>query len=211
MKGDEEVFVNADLKLVTFVILVFVSVIFMTRVIGQTEQARNEPRIEYQVVLPNAMRQKLYQHDADFEVWNQNDYLPSIANSYRYSPRQTPSAVIGDFNGDGIKDAILDGHNKQNSLRIAILSDGTDFNVMEMQKGRLGNPKESSYGMGRGRKEYGFWVFLTLVDGPTEISSPVEQHTLDLENDAFEVSYLEKASRLFYFIDGAWRSYATGD
>lgn len=80
------------------------------------------PRIEYSVVLSSAMASALRFYNPDFMLWGQKNFTPMLVSTYKYSLQSVPSAVIGDFNGDGIIDAVLMGHDKTDELLIAILS-----------------------------------------------------------------------------------------
>lgn len=165
---------------------------------------------EYVVVLPKVMREDLQEYDASFTTWNQNDYIPSLLKYYKFSTKQIPSAVIGDLNGDEILDVVLQGHNKNNDLLICVLSNGKNFKVAEIRKYlRLTDPKKKWLGV-MGHKEYGLWSYLTFTPSG-KVGSPIEEKPLDLKTDAFEFSRYEKASTLYYYKDGRFLEYSTGD
>ncbi len=88
-------------------------------------------------------------YDPDFEVWTQDDYAPGIVRAYNFSLRSTPAAIIGDFNGDGVLDAYLTGHDKTNVINIAVLSSSSaTYTVAEMGRGRLDEIPDYVYAKG---------------------------------------------------------------
>ncbi len=68
--------------------------------------------ISYDVVLSSAMNEALKKRHPDFKIWKQVNFDPEVVKEYRYTFRQAPSVVFGDFNGDNIVDAVLMGYNK---------------------------------------------------------------------------------------------------
>ena len=77
----------------------------------------------WQVDLPPAMEDALDRFDRDFEPWTQGDY-PRGTEAYEFSPRQTPWAVVGDFNGDGRADVAIAGRNDRDASIVFVLSTG---------------------------------------------------------------------------------------
>jgi len=104
---------------------------------------RREPRVliyrsgdrTWRVDLPVAMEDALDRYDRDFEAWNEGDYAAAGLASYDFSPRQTPWAVIGDFNGDGRTDLAIAGRTDRYAVLLFVLSTGRDrFRVVEVQR-----------------------------------------------------------------------------
>lgn len=79
---------------------------------------------EWRVDLPAAMEDALDRLSRDFEPWTDTDYRPSDIDGYDPSPRQTPWAVIGDFNDDGRLDVALAGRDDRDALVVFIVSSG---------------------------------------------------------------------------------------
>jgi hypothetical protein len=144
-----------------------------------------------------------------FQVRREADYLPSLVEEYLFSNHQLPYAVIGDFNGDGKRDVVLQGYDKSNELLIAVLSSNRSHLVMEIARSRLVDPKTEFYSMGD-HNEYGMWVYLTFVPRGI-VDSPFAKHPLKLSTDAFELNYFEKASVLYYLSGQTFQKYITGD
>lgn len=135
----------------------------------------------YKVVLAPGIRDALRNYNPDFKIWEQNEYKPEVIGLYSFSARQSPSAILGDFNGDGYIDAALSGRNKTSSVLLAVLSDSaTSYKVLEI---------------------YQPWFDKTKIDFATPTLSlqpkgsrytygDMEVHTLALANDAIGIQYL---------------------
>ncbi|HEV2642447.1 MAG TPA: hypothetical protein VGT98_07060 [Candidatus Elarobacter sp.] len=109
---------------------------------AQRGRAGDEPRptiyrsasTGWLVDLPPAMEDALDRYDRDFEAWTQRDYQ-RWADGYEFTPRQTPWAVIGDFNGDGRPDVAIAGRNDRDASVVFILSTGrTRYRVVEAER-----------------------------------------------------------------------------
>ena len=169
--------------------------------------AGEAPEIQYQatLLLPEEMQQALDRYDPNFVVWDIEDYLPIAVDWYKFTTRQAMSTVVGDFNWDRIQDAVLSGHNDQNDLLISILSEDDDYRVLEIRRDPLSDPETERYD-----DDYGLWIYLAYIPKQT-IKSPYESKELKLEGDAFEMAYFGKAAVLYYYKDGKFHAYQTGD
>lgn len=98
---------------------------------AQSRRLRDEPRPaiyhaadgSWRVDLPPAVEDALDRYNRDFEQWSEEDYGRQISGA-DFTPRQTPWAVIGDFNGDGRVDIALAGRDDRDALVVIILSSG---------------------------------------------------------------------------------------
>ncbi len=90
--------------------------------------------IDYKINLSTSMTKALQAYNPDFKIWRSAKFNPKLITDYPYKPYQAPSAVFGDFNGDGAIDAVLMGHDKTKELLIAILSKSSkeDYKVVEI-------------------------------------------------------------------------------
>lgn len=84
--------------------------------------------------LPNAATVALAAYDPGFHTWALAAYPPEKLTQYPYSAESMPYAVSGDYNGDGKEDMILAGHNKDANIIVALISTGTGYHVVEVQK-----------------------------------------------------------------------------
>jgi len=83
------------------------------------------------LVLPPAMEKAVSDYDKNFKIWNLRDYPVYITEAYPYSVRSLPYAVKGDFNGDGVDDMVIAGHNNVGNSVITLLSNTTGYFVRE--------------------------------------------------------------------------------
>lgn len=73
-------------------------------------------------------------YDPEFHTWTLAAYPPEKLINYPYSEKSMPYAVSGDYNGDGMADMILAGHNKNANIIVALISAATGYRVVEVQK-----------------------------------------------------------------------------
>lgn len=66
----------------------------------------------------------LDRYDPAFEPWTQDDYPVDALAGYPFSPVQTPWAVVGDFNGDGLTDVAVAGRTDRDAVVLLVLSAG---------------------------------------------------------------------------------------
>lgn len=151
--------------------------------------------------LPPLMRSALVNFDPDFAVWNLSDYDSLLRRWYPYSDKNLPFVALGDFNGDGIQDAVLHGRNKSAAMMICILSTDSAFRVLTVQKWEVSPGWTLSDNLE---------VYLTQV-GRGLIKSGFEPQPLNLTTDAFEIGFFEKAATLYYYKDGRFLQYTTSD
>ena len=190
-----------------------------------------EPRLEARsggpvLVLTTAMEAALKSFDPEFSIHHLADYPPYMwrrgctwspecgRNIYRLNPREAPFAVVGDFNGDGILDVVMDGANRTTMRRIVLLSIGQTFSASEVDV--LGPVSRTNLDFYRSKQgadrdwEDGIDVGLSLAK-PATYRSPYEPQPLVLTTDGFIVSYFEKASGLRYLRNGTWHKFTLTD
>jgi hypothetical protein len=155
------------------------------------------------------MTDAIRRFDPSFAPWSDGDYLPEIREFYRYTERQTPFAVLGDINGDGRIDAVLDGRTRSQNVVLAVLSRPNGYTARVVQQADLIDPKTHWYGSGI-RRQYGKDSFLTHV-GPQRMKSAYETMPLVLRHDAFEINYWERAASVYFYRKGRFQTYTSSD
>lgn len=87
------------------------------------------PRIEFGVSLPPAIEQAVRKIAPGFKIWRQADYPAETIRRYGFSLQSVPSAVLGDFNGDGTLDAVLAGRDRNGPMVLVVLSQGKSYHA----------------------------------------------------------------------------------
>ncbi len=92
------------------------------------------PRIQKDgsLSLNASMRDALRRHDASFRPYTVQDW-PGPGN-YEYGETQIPWALIGDFDGDLIRDVALYGHSGNDEIVVAVLSSHGNARVAEVAR-----------------------------------------------------------------------------
>lgn len=174
-----------------------------------------EPKINkyggsLQLDMGKTVQDAIRSYDPYFEAFGEIDFLPSVREDYKPTVQQTVSGVVGDFNGDKIKDVALFGRNRTNNLILAALSDGKgNYKIVEVDRSSLTDPKRDWIEGPKG-KAPGLWRFLSHVK-PGQLSSPYESRSLALKTDAFEEVYYKKGSVVYYYKDGHFERFTTRD
>ncbi|HOO56184.1 MAG TPA: hypothetical protein PLN69_05125 [bacterium] len=167
------------------------------------------PVITYTVNLTESMKTALEAFDPDFRIWEQADFAPEMLDhAYEFSLKQFPSAVIGDFNNDGIIDVVLFGCDKTESRILAVLSDDETFKVIEVKN--YGKTEAQMRCINGDSNDCKLVTYLTY-SGPGRYESPHEKNALDLATDAFVITYYEAAAELIYFREDKFHEYRTAD
>ena len=189
--------------------------------VARVEMRDREPFL----VMPGAMAAALQQFDPGFRVRRLIDYPPWMwrlgctqspdcsRNLYRPAPGEAPFAVVGDFNSDGIPDAVLDGDSPMHGRRIALLSDRQGFQATEIEEmPRISEAVESSRADGGQFRDWDDGVGVGLsAAAPGVYKSSYEPQPLTLTTAGFLVSYFDKASVLYYLRNGQWHRYTISD
>lgn len=89
-------------------------------------KALNSGKAPSEAKLTPLMQEFLYRFSPDFKLRPLEEYSAKVLEHYCYSPGSSPSAVIGDFNGDGRPDAFLVGYEKDWLAAILLISNGPD-------------------------------------------------------------------------------------
>ena len=88
----------------------------------------------YEIILSSEIEGKIAEYDFDFKPYNIENYTLGLVSLYPFSPYSAPSTIVGDFNGDGKKDVIMDGENRNFIKRIVVISNESGYRVIEIFK-----------------------------------------------------------------------------
>ncbi len=145
--------------------------------------------LAFRVILPAPMAQLLADSVPGFEPWPLAHYDRDLRAWYVVSHRSAPSAVIGDFNGDGVQDLVMEGHDGHRGLRLCLLSVGDAFRLIVLDS----LPYDPTAPDARNSITY------LAFRGPGRIGTNYTDSTMVLRADGFEVGYFEKAAVLYYW------------
>lgn len=190
--------------------------------IGSVDSESTIPRIvavgeTYKLVMPDAMWAALERHAPGFAPFRHEDYaqflLPFLKPSpgktakwsYEITERQVPFAVIGDFNGDNALDVVVNGCSPTRCGPIAVFSRGKGYVAVDLRPGS--KQDEGFQPPIDGLRE----DVLVLVKAGVVRSSGWEPKPLRLKMDAVQEFYWGKGSAIYYYADGVFKRYTTGD
>jgi hypothetical protein len=168
------------------------------------ETSATEPRLEpvgtgYVLRMPTRMHAALQTMAPGFKSFRRGDYGLEVRHFMRIMERATPLfAVIGDFDGDGRKDAVVHGATDSAIVLVAVLNKRSGARTVEIGDARGDLPARA------------LWRYL-VHHPPGTIESPMEARPLQLKNDAFGLISFEKGGVLYYYRDGRFVRYTTGD
>ena len=95
-----------------------------------------DPKYLEEMTLSPQMSEALEQYSPNFVMWQINDYPSERIKYYPYSNKSLPYAVKGDFNGDGIEDMAVAGHDNDSNLILAIMSKEKGWEVLRVHDER---------------------------------------------------------------------------
>jgi len=155
----------------------------------------------FRLLLPSGMRTLLEDSAPGFELWPWQHYDRDVHSWYVISHRTAPSAIVGDFNGDGVQDVVIEGHDRGRVLRLSLLSQDSGFTFIVLQS----YPWDSS-AIDR-HNEISYLAFR----GPGHIGTNYNDEQMVLRTDAFEVVTVDKAAVLYYWNGKAFVEFQTAD
>jgi len=143
-----------------FYIILFAFFLSITNTWAQSDNlilSRNGESIVFN--MPKEMSAAIQKSVPGFRHWNFNDYLPRV--KIEFKGNESPFVVIGDFNHDGVADAILDGADTNRSLVIAVVSNKQTYRIQILEEYDRVEP-ESIKDVENGKIETGFNRFLVF-------------------------------------------------
>jgi hypothetical protein len=139
-------------------------------------------------VLPDTVKRVLQAREPDFVLWKR---------PFDMTCARAPYGAMGDFNGDGVRDVVLNGRNSGEALVVALLSGPAGFSLHDVRRAPLvredGRPRD--------------WGFHFIYYVPKGKYSPncwqeVTRPEVVVETDAFWISQDDHGGPLVYFRDG---------
>ena len=134
-----------------------------------------------------------------FIPWSIADYTQDIQSEYQATSRQLPWAVIGDFDGDGRSDLVLDGHTGERQYRLCLWG-GAD-------SARVAIISDEAFGPSSVPRD-----FVLMYRSPgVHFSNWEDDEYVSLFNDAFLAYYYGKSGGIMYWSQGEWKAFHAVD
>jgi len=137
--------------------------------------------------------------------WTARHYWQPITEYgfFEFNESQAMFAAVGDFSGDGVSDAVVDGAAGSDALRILLISTNDGYSLSEIARRPLGPGEATSTEA---------IEFLSLAS-PDDYSEPayLGSRRVNLLADGFIVTYFEKGATLYYMRDGSWQELTLSD
>jgi hypothetical protein len=149
------------------------------------------------VTLPSDVREEISSKFPGFTPYEQTCFPEYYSGDYRFSSRQAMFAVVADFNGDGRSDVALLGRQGKNELFIGVVSSGQRYQAFLIES----SPSPAECGS--------LEMFLTYAAPGSH--QEFEGRRFRIDNAGVELIYDEKAAELYFWRDGKFQSYNTGD
>jgi hypothetical protein len=153
----------------------------------------------HELVLPASMTRLLAQAHPGFRPWQISDFDPDIQQSYKFTGHQAPWAVIGDFNGDGVTDVVIDGHDDAVAYRICLVSVAGDTAYAALTLETDTYPPRGP----RSRE--------LLHQGPGVVGTNYDDSTLTITTEAFHDYFFEKAAIMYYWQQDHFAKFDSAD
>lgn len=114
----------------------------------EDKDSRNTSCTRQEIDIPERMREALKKWDSDFVLWRSTEYSPYLCLNISTSPALALNAGLGDFNGDGLQDVVVAGHNDRSELLVVVLSQkNAGYKVFPLCSGGIHSTSEQvAYG-----------------------------------------------------------------
>jgi len=165
--------------------------------------------VDYSIYLSTHIQNLIYNLIPKFEIYKAKDLDPIIIKLYEFKTfmpwrpfmaYQTPTAVIGDFNGDNKPDLVVSGRNQKEKIVVALISEKENYRILEVWKSPLFE------------NENRIFHYLTLIT-PTKISEnkKFNRPEINLKTDTFVINFFEKSSSIYIYNGNKFISYQLSD
>lgn len=182
-----------------------------------------KPRIDinYTIVLSSPMIKALNDYDSEFKIYQARHYATWARRLYDYKSYeswsgsymgyQTPSAVIGDFNGDKIADIAVSGVSKKYRAVLVLISNGQNYKVIAVNKGMFEKEYNFNFFFDKKAKSDMCASLELMPRGETIRAEPAyNRPEIKLKTDAFTYGG-EKGSGLYIYENGNFTEYIMSD
>jgi hypothetical protein len=148
------------------------------------------------VRLPRAFARAIEEAAPGFRPFTLDDYADDIRHEYTFTMRQAPWAVVGDFNGDGWCDLVIDGHDATSSYRFCVWG-GAAPKVL-----KLAPPAP---------RQGGVLIAALQYHDPGRVETNFNNESMELFTDGFNDYAWEKAGTLFFWKKDHFEQFVTSD
>lgn len=152
---------------------------------------------EYELVLPETMATAIQEAVPGFRTETLASYDADIQKYYKCTSRQAPWAVVGDFDGDGMEDLIVDGHGGKRYYRLCVWGATADVDTIlgQVEGRQSGRPFNS----------------VLMYAPPGEQGTNFSDDVIFIFVDGYVDYCFEKAGSTWYWKDRAWREFYSSD
>jgi hypothetical protein len=151
----------------------------------------------HELVVPDTMMAAIERKVPGFQVETLASYDDDIQKYYQFTSRQTPWAVLGDFDGDGRQDLIVDGHVGDRFYRLCVWGrvPARVDTLSTKLWGRSGTPFHD----------------VLMYAPPGDQSSNFSDDQVFVFTDAYVDYLFERAGVTWYWQDGRWNPFGSSD
>jgi hypothetical protein len=150
------------------------------------------------LVLPASMADSLGAALPGFVPWSLGNYMGDVRQSYTFTSRQAPWAVVGDFNGDGFSDAVVAGHTDTLCATVCLWG-GPVRPATQVIASRVCAPGRDSLDR------------VLMYVAPGLQGTNFSDDTLFIYTDAFFDYIYEKAGGIWYWKRGEFHTFISAD